>query len=392
MKRHDLVIIGAGNAGISLAARARRLGCRDVVVISPNTPHRFRPLLNYVAVGQAGIARLTKTAAAVVPQGCTAIAGTAVGVDPEGKTVALESGEVLGYHDLVIATGLDEDFAAVPGMTDALVAGWCTSAHLTDNAEATWGAIRAIRSGRVVFTIPPEPSPCGGTALKPLFMAADHWARQGVLPQIEIHLVTPYRQVLDIPFVEERLMEALVRFDVTVHHQSTVASLDHTRRTVHLSGPDGPVPLPEVDHAFVVPHYRAPGWLRPLADDHPQGLVAVDPETLAHRSYQGIWSLGDVADLQTRPSGGALRRQVDVLADNISRARTGRPLRSYDGYTIIPITTDLRHLMLVEFDRDLAPQPTVSWLDLTRPRRSLWLFDRYLEPEIYFRALLRGYV
>lgn len=392
MKRHDLVIIGAGNAGISLAARARRLGCRDVVVIAPGTPHRYRPLLNYVAVGQATMSRLTKPTESVMPQGCEFTRGTVVDVDPVDKYVVLESGETIGYHDLVIASGLNEDLPSVPGLAEALTAGWSTTAHLTDNAEQTWSAIQRIRRGRVVFTIPPEPSPCGGTALKPLFMAADHWRRHGVLPQIEIHLVTPYRDVLDIPFVEERLAGELARLTVTVHHQSTVSSMDHAERTVHVTGPTGTEPLTCIEHAFVVPPYRAPDWLKPLAGASPHGLVDIDPTTLAHRTYPGVWSLGDVADVRTRPSGGALRPQVEVLADNISRARTGRALRTYDGYTIIPITTDRRRLMLVEFDRDLAPQPTVPWPDLTRPRISLWFFDRYLEPVIYFRALLAGRV
>lgn len=392
MLRHDLVIVGAGNAGISLAGRARRLGCRDVVVIAPGTPHRFRPLLNYVAAGQATMARLTKPTEAVIPGGCVFRQGTVVDVDPVDKHVVLESGERIGYHDVVIASGLNEDLESVPGLAEALTAGWSTTAHLTDNAEATWSAIQRIRRGRVVFTIPPEPSPCGGTALKPMFMAADHWRREGVLPQIEIHLVTPYRRVLDIPFVEDRLAAELARFSITVHHQSTVASMDADVRTVHLAGPNGPESLTHIEQAFVVPPYRAPDSLKPLAGESSHGLVDVDPATLAHRTYPGVWSLGDVADVHTRPSGGALRPQVEVLADNISRARTGRPLRTYDGYTIIPITTDRHRLMLVEFDRDLTPQPTVSWLDLTRPRTALWFFDRYLEPVIYFRALLKGRV
>jgi sulfide:quinone oxidoreductase len=67
-------------------------------------------------------------------------------------------------------------------------------------------------------------------------------------------------------------------------------------------------------------------------------------------------------------------------------------MRSYDGYSIAPVTTSRRELLLAEFDRDGRPEPTVRVPDLARPRRSLLVFDRYVEPQVYWRRLLRGKV
>src|SRR5699024_5765201 len=140
------------------------------------------------------------------------------------------------------------------------------------------------------------------------------------------------------PFADRRLELPLAEAGVTVHHGSTVAEVDHAARTVTLGGASRGVLVDEVDHAFVVPHYRGPSWLAPLAEQDGVGQVDVDPGTMAHRSAPRVWSVGDVASLRTRPSGGALRRQVEILADNIRANRLGEPLRDYDGYTIIPIT------------------------------------------------------
>ena len=71
----------------------------------------------------------------------------------------------------------------------------------------------------------------------------------------------------------------------------------------------------------------------------------------------------------TRPSGGALRKQVAVLAPNILAARPAGRSQHYDGYTVMPITTARHRLMLVEVDRNGRPQPTVPFPDLTVPRR-----------------------
>ena len=390
MAWHDVVIVGGGNAGISLAARLRRIGAHDVAVVTPDRPHRYRPMLNYVAGGQASMDELTRPPASVVPKGVTWLPTSAVRVHPERRELELADGRRVGYADLVLATGLEEDVDGIPGLASAMEAGWASTAHLETQAERTWTTIRGMTHGRVVFTIPPEPSPCGGTALKPLFLALDHWREQGVLGGLDVQLVTPFASVLDLPFVDRRLEPLLAAAGVSVHHASTVAEVDHEARSLTLGGAGRGVRIEDVDRAFVVPHYRGPSWLAPLATQDGVGQVDVDPETMAHRHAPRVWSLGDVAHLQTRPSGGALRRQVEVLADNIRAQRLGEPLGRYDGYTIIPITTDRRRLLLAEFDRSGAQQQSTTLLDVTVPRRALWVFDRYLEPVIYFRSLLKG--
>ena len=52
MEHHELLIIGGGQAGISLAARLLRDGAQDVAVLESEPVHRYRPLLNYVGAGQ----------------------------------------------------------------------------------------------------------------------------------------------------------------------------------------------------------------------------------------------------------------------------------------------------------------------------------------------------
>ena len=121
------------------------------------------------------------------------------------------------------------------------------------------------------------------------------------------------------------------------------------------------------------------------------GLVDVDPGTMRHRRHPSIWSLGDVADLGTRPSGGALRKQVAVLAHNL-RTEASDELQHYDGYTVMPVTVARHRLMLVEVDREGRPTPSVPFPDLVRPRRTTWWVDRYALPVTYFRRILRGKV
>src|SRR3954454_15242689 len=71
MAQPEVLIVGGGNAGISLAARLLRDGFSGVTVVGPQPLHRYKPLLNYVGGGEATMAALERPMADVVPDGCT---------------------------------------------------------------------------------------------------------------------------------------------------------------------------------------------------------------------------------------------------------------------------------------------------------------------------------
>lgn len=391
MVDHEVLVVGGGNAGISLAARLLRDGVRDVAVVESQPVHRYRPLLNYVGSGEAGMASLEKPAAEVVPEGCTWYREHVVGVDAAGPSVLTRDGRRISCSTLVLCPGLEEDWHATPGLLESYAAGWAGSTFVVGSAPRVWAGLRDLSEGRVLFTVPPEPAPCGATALKPLFMACDHWRRAGVLGDLDVQLVLPGPSPAGVPAADTWLERALASYDVNVLREARVTGLDNRRVTVATAGGDRV--LDDLAYAHVVPHYRAPSWIAGsgLAGETAAGLVDVDPRTLRHRRHPAIWSLGDVADLATRPSGGALRKQVDVLGHNITAADTTK-LRHYDGYTVMPITVARHQLMLVEVDREGRPAPTVPFLDLVRPRRATWWVDRYALPVTYFRRILRGKV
>jgi sulfide:quinone oxidoreductase len=68
VERHEVLIVGGGNAGISLAARLVRDGASGVTVVAPQPVHRYKPLLNYVGGGQATMADLERRMADVIPR------------------------------------------------------------------------------------------------------------------------------------------------------------------------------------------------------------------------------------------------------------------------------------------------------------------------------------
>ncbi|SFF38452.1 NAD(P)/FAD-dependent oxidoreductase [Blastococcus tunisiensis] len=394
MERSEILLIGGGNAGVSLAARLLRDGARDVTVVAPQPVHRYKPLLNYVGAGEATMADLERPMADVVPDGCRWVRDSVVVVDPAAMTVRTRGGRTLSCATLVVCPGLVEDWAATPGLQPAYADGWIASTYVPGSAPQVWPRLSALRGGSVVFTVPPEPASCAPTALKPLLMACDHWQRAGVLADLQVRLVLPAATATGLPEADEILERTFAEYGVEVLREARMESVDWDLHAVTVATPTGRRVLEDVAFAHAVPHYRAPEWIADagLAADATPGLVDIDPFTLRSRRHDSVWAIGDAADAATRPSGGALRKQVDVLARNIQAAAGGKELERYDGYTVMPITVSRRKLMLNEVDRDGRPSPSVPFVDPFRPHRWSWLFDRYGLPQVYWRRILRGRV
>ncbi|MBX9245000.1 FAD-dependent oxidoreductase [Actinotalea ferrariae] len=393
LTHHDVLVVGGGNAGISLAAKLQRLGCRDVALVEPKAVHHYRPLLSYVAGGEATLDDLRRPQADVVPDGCTWYQDRVVAVDADRSTVRLASGRELTYGDLAVCPGSEVDWDAIPGSREAVGTASASTSYTPELAVETWAMLSALTAGRAVFVISDQHVPCAPVGLKPLFMAADHWRRTGVLGAIEIELVVEADRLVREERADGELRTAAESYGVALRTGTAVEAIDPSARTLRLRTPDGAAET-RYDALYLAPPHRAPAWVAAsgLDADGSDGFVAVDPSTLQHVAHPRVWGLGDVATVATSPSGGALRKQVPVVAENIAARRRGRPMRRYDGYSVAPVTTSRRRLLLAEFDREGRPEPTLSVPDLVRPRLSTWAFDRYLEPLVYWHQLLKGKV
>ena len=66
---HEVLIVGGGNAGISVAARLQREGVTDIGIIEPSDSHYYQPLWTLVGGGCAPDSESRRTQASVMPRG-----------------------------------------------------------------------------------------------------------------------------------------------------------------------------------------------------------------------------------------------------------------------------------------------------------------------------------
>lgn len=392
---HRVVVIGGGNAGLSLAGRLRRRGVRDVVVVEPRETHVYTPLQSHVAGGAARASAAVRPQADVTPPGVRWMRDAVAEVVPDENRIVLATGAELGYDHLVIACGIEMRWDAIPGLPEAMDDARGISNHSLPLAAKASPALRDVRSGTVVFVEPPEPASAGSVAQKPMYLACDWWRARGVLDDIRVVFVAPRAAAYPIPEVAAELKRALDAYGVEVHYSSRLASVDAQKAEAVIVDESGATSTIAYDLLHVAPPQAAPAWIAQsgLSDtDEDGGFVDIDPGTLRHRRYGNVWALGDAAAVDTRRSGGAIRQQSTVLARNLLAALAGRePSARYDGYSVCPITVSRHSVVFAEFDRSDRLSPTVPfWRTLYRERRLTWIFDRWILPQVYWHLILRG--
>lgn len=393
--KHQVLIVGGGTAGITVAARLLRKGYTDVAIIEPSDKHYYQPLWTLVGGGQAKAGTTERAEASVMPKGAEWIRTAAESFDPDNNTVTCSDGTTYGYDVLVVAPGIQLDWAATEGLEGTLGEGGVSSNYRFDLAPKTWEFIRNTRSGTAVFTMPTGGVKCAGAGQKIAYLASDYWRRQGVLSDIDVHLVVPGPRIFGIPGIADNLDKVIADYGITLHTESEMTAVDADARKVTVSavGPSGSDAMLPYDMLHVVPRQSAPDWIKrsPLSTGDAAGYVEVDKHTLQHVRYTNVFALGDVASSPNAKTGAAVRKQAPVVVENIDALIDGRPLPgSYDGYSSCPIVTSSHDMLLAEFDYDLNITPSFPGLDPTKPHRAYWYLKKYGLPFLYWNLMLKG--
>ncbi len=393
--KHQVLIVGGGTAGISVAARLLRKGFSDVAVIEPSDMHFYQPLWTLVGGGQAKASTTARSEGSVMPKGTTWIKTAATAFDPDNNTVACADGESYEYDALVVCPGIQLDWDRTEGLQDALGRDGVSSNYRFDLAPRTWEFIRDMRSGSAVFTMPSGPIKCAGAPQKIAYLASDYWRRQGVLEDIDVHLVVPTPRLFGIPAIADSLDAVAADYGIIVHAGAEVTSVDAAAHKVAVTsvGQGGSEAMLPYDMLHAVPRQSAPDWVKasPLSTGDANGYVDIDKHTMQHVHYPNVFSLGDAGSSPNSKTGAAIRKQAPVVVDNIESFLEGRPLVAlYNGYGSCPIVTSSHAMLLAEFDYDLNLTPSFPLIDSTKPHRAYWYLKKYGLPFMYWNLMLKG--
>jgi sulfide:quinone oxidoreductase len=230
LRQSKVVIVGGGTGGLTVAARLRRAGVQDIVVVEPSGSHYYQPLWTLVGGGLASAADTVRPEGKVMPKGVTWVQEAATGVDPAAQTVTTASGQELRYDYLVMAPGIQLDFNKVSGLTESIGRRGVSSNYRFDLAPRTWEFILDLRGGTALFTMPAGPIKCAGAPQKIAYLAADWWRRKGVLKDTRIILVLPTAAMFSQPDWAKVLEGIAAGYGIEVRKESQLVEVDGDAR------------------------------------------------------------------------------------------------------------------------------------------------------------------
>ena len=394
----DVVVVGGGAGGISVAAslRSRKPGL-SIAIIDPADIHYYQPGWTMVGGGIFEASQTAKTMGSLIPRGVKWIKAAVAAFEPANNAVILDGCRVVKYDRLVVCPGLKLDWGKVEGLEETLGRNGVTSNYRYDLAPYTWQLVQEMTSGTAIFTQPPMPIKCAGAPQKAMYLSGDAWFRRGVLKDIDIRFMNAGGVLFGVKDYVPALEGYVKKYGATLNFFHNLVAVDGPAKkaTFEVKTPDTEPSRVTVDFDMmhVCPPQTAPDFIRvsPLADA--AGWVDVDQVTLRHKTFDNIWSLGDVMNAPNAKTAAAARKQAPTVAENIVADIAGRSASAqYDGYGSCPLTVERGKIVLAEFGYGGALLPSFpAWmLDGTKPSRAAWLLKEEILPPIYWQAMLRG--
>ncbi len=400
-----IVIAGSGLGGLAVASRLTQLldGAR-ITLVDSRKEHYYQPGFTLVATGIWPESKVRDRTADLVPAGVDWVQDMVAEFNPAANEVVTAGGKRVAYDFLVVATGLQLDYAQIAGMDVAAIGrnGLASVYASPQAATATWGAMDAFRAkgGQAIMTLPSGPLKCAGAPLKMTFLVADRLEQAGTLAssKVDFHTGLPPDTVFGVKVVNDNVLARWKALGIRNHYLSKLVAVDIGARKAVFATPEGERSTHDYDFLHVVPPMRAPDVVKksdlawkegPFA---PGGWLEVDKGTLQHRRYKNVFGVGDINGTPRGKTAATVKKSAPIVAHNLVRVIAGQePDQNFDGYTSCPLIVREGSAMLIEFDYDGKLTPTLPMIDPLQESYLAWLMKyRMLKPA--YMAVLKGRV
>lgn len=408
--QYDILIIGAGTAGIMVAAQLQKKTQKSIGIIDPAQTHYYQPAWTLVGAGTYDFEKTARPMKEVIPAGVEWIQKAVATLTPEKNSIQTTDKETIGYEYLVVAPGLKYDLSLVDGLADCLDKGVVCS-NYTD-PEHTWNVIQGFKGGTALFTQPTTPIKCGGAPQKIMYLAESHFRKSAVRNNTKVVFATAGGVIFGVKPIADTLMNVVDRKDIHLRFGHQLKRIDgkkkiawyaladnqklYNEKNITLDHEEGLVGI-HFDMLHTAPPSVAPKFVQDSALANESKWMSVDHETLQNKQFPNVFGLGDVAALPTAKTGAAIRKQVPIVVDNIQKLIQENTIgtMAYNGYSSCPLVTDYGKMVLAEFDYDnnFIPDPKLKQLlikDSSKEHWRLWMLKKYMLPYLYWNKMMKG--
>lgn len=396
-----IVVVGSGLAGLGIVNRLRKqLDGAKITLVDAKKVHHYQPGFTLIATGIWPKEKVSDTNQELIPAGVDWIQEMAKEFKPDSNQVITDSGKVLNYDFLVVATGLHLDYGQIEGMDAKRIGskGLASVYHSPDMAEATWKSMDEFRKkgGKALMTLPNTPIKCAGAPLKMTFMLANRMEQSGTLADSDIRFHSAGTTVFSVPVINQEVLNRWEKIGIPVNFQSNLVAIDIDAQRATFALADGSRVEEDYDFIHIPPPMRAPDSVKnsPLAwQEGPNaggGWLEVHPGTLQHKRYANVFGAGDINGTAKGKTAATVKKSVPIIVENLLSVMQGlEPKRIFDGYTSCPLLVREGAALLVEFDYENNLTPSLPLVQPLQDSYFAWLLKyRLFKPS--YMAVAKG--
>ncbi|KAI1263313.1 FAD/NAD(P)-binding domain-containing protein [Xylariaceae sp. FL1019] len=395
---HHVVVVGGGTAGVTAAAQLQKsqgLEKKDIAILDPAQTHHYQPGWTLVGSGLKELSKTQRPMGHIIPEGVKHYPLRVATFDPENNALKTSEGVDISYDYLVVAPGLETNFAGIKGLPEALQdpASQVSSIYSDKTAEQVWHNIQSLKKGPAIFTQPAGVIKCAGAPQKIMWMALSQWKKDGVRGDIDVTFATGAPAMFAVPKYSQALEKLRKERDVTGLFQHNLTGVDAKKKIATFKNADGAEVQREFGFLHAVPPQKPYDWVAKSRIADAAGWVDVDKSTTQHNKFKNIFSVGDASSLPNSKTAAAITSQIPVMVDNMLATMANRELKAaYDGYASCPLLTGHNELMLCEFKYGGVPKESFGGIfgGQETPRASFYYLKKDIFPYVYWNHFVKG--
>jgi len=398
-RHHQILIVGGGAAGITVAARLHKVAHDahlDIAIIDPAESHYYQAGLTLVGGGTFSLEHIRRNEADLIPSDVTWLKDSVTSFAPDANTLTLADGTTISYDYLVVCPGLQINWGGIKGLREYIGRYGVCSNYSPNTVEYTFELLKNLKPGaKALFTQAPMPIKCPGAPQKAAYLAADYLSKSGIREHCEVRFLTATPAIFGVAFYAKELVKVAARHNIPVSYSHNLVEIDARARKavfeINAGDRQGKKVVHEFDMLHVTPPQSAPDFVKnsPLANA--TGFVDVHANSLQHLKYKNVFSLGDAASTANSKTAAAVRKQAPVVVRNILHLMAGGEIENgYDGYGACPLTTAYGKVLMAEFIYGGKVTPTLP-LDPRKERYINWWIKTTGLPALYWDYMLKGY-
>ncbi|MGB8362737.1 MAG: FAD/NAD(P)-binding oxidoreductase [Acidimicrobiia bacterium] len=392
---NHLLVLGGGTAGTMVVNRLRPLLPRQewsITVVDPSEEHHYQPGYLFIPFDGYDPEEVSKPTRNFIPEGVDFISASVDKVIPESNEVYLEDGTVLGYDQLVIATGTSPRPDQTEGMDGPEWGKSVFTFFTLDGAIALRNKFRTWEGGRLVVHITEMPIKCPVAPLEFTFLADAFFKDKGMRDQVEITYATPLDGAFTKPVSSKHLGGMLEERKIEMETDFYIEKVDNENKSI-VSFDEREIPF---DVLVTIPLNMGADFVGKSGLGDELNYVRVDKGTFLSTQFDNIFAIGDASDIPASKAGSVAHFAVDVFAENFLHHIRGEemPMR-FDGHANCFIESGGGKGLLIDFNYDTEPLPGKYPLPAVGPfslleETEMNHFGKLMFKWIYWNALLPG--